>query len=93
MLSHIQDCELDNKAAIQLIKEQTQESACREVKFLLDLCGGDILYQDLLKHLNVAFQGGNDEVNLLAKFYSCAQRAKELEEALQMSFSSWLTKS
>ena len=27
VLSHIQDHELDNKAAIQLIKDQTQESA------------------------------------------------------------------
>ena len=29
----------------------------------------------------MAFQGGNDEANLLAEFYSCAQRARELEEA------------
>ena len=67
ILSHIQDRELDNKSAIQLIKEQT----CREVEFQLDLCGGGILYQDLLKHLNIAFQGGDDEANLLAEFYSC----------------------
>ena len=26
ILVHIQDCELDNKAAIQLIKDQTQDS-------------------------------------------------------------------
>ena len=33
---------LDNKAAIQLIKEQTLDSARREVEFQLNLCGGDI---------------------------------------------------
>ena len=57
------------------------ESACREVEFQLDLCGSKILYQDLLKHLSIAFQGGKDEANLLAEFYSHGQKAKELEEA------------
>ena len=35
----------------------------------------------MLKHLSIAFQGYNDEANLLAEFYSCTQRAKESEEA------------
>ena len=58
ILSNIADRELDNKAAIQLIKEQTLDNAHREVEFQLDLCGGNITYQDLLQHLGVAFQGG-----------------------------------
>ena len=81
ILVHIQDCELDNKAAIQLIKEQMQESTRREVEFQVDLCSGDILYQDLLEHLSVAFQGGDDEANILAHFYSHNQKPKESEEA------------
>ena len=64
IMTHIQDQELDNKAAIQLIKDMTQENAHREVEFQLDLCGGIITYQDLLKHLSIAFQGGNEEANL-----------------------------
>ena len=60
ILANIQDCELDNKAAIQLIKEQTLDNAHCEVEFRLDLCGGVIVYHDLLKHLSIAFQGGND---------------------------------
>ena len=80
-MSNIEDCKLDNKAAIQLIKDKMAESARQEVKFQLDLCGSDILYQDLLKHLSIAFQGGKDEANLLAKFYGRGQKAKELEEA------------
>ena len=51
-----------------------------EVEFQLDLCGGEITYQDLLKHLSVTFQGGDDEANILAKFYSHAQCSKESEE-------------
>ena len=85
ILAHITDCELYNKAAIQLIKDHTLESACHEVEFQLDLCGGtEIEYQDLLKHLSIAFQGGNDEANFLAKFYSCSQHTKESEEVFQL---------
>ena len=80
MLVNIQDQELDNKAAIQLIKQQTLENAHCEVKFQLDLCGGEISYQDLQWHLSITFQGGDDEANLLAEFYSCAQKVKESEE-------------
>ena len=81
ILSHIQDRELDNKATIQLIKKQTLENVHCKVEFQLDLCSGDINYQDLLKYLSVTFRGGDDEANLFAEFYSCSQKAKESEEA------------
>ena len=81
ILANIHDRELDNKSAIQLIKEQTLDNARREVEFQLDLCGGVITYENLLKHLSIAFQGGDDEANLLAEFYSRAQKMKETEEA------------
>ena len=70
ILANINDRELDNKLAIQLIKEQTLDNACHEVEFQLDLCSGDITYQDLLQHLGIAFQSGDDEANVLAEFYS-----------------------
>ena len=81
ILANINDRELDNKSAIQLIKEQTLDNARHEVEFQLDLCGGDITYQDLLQHLGITFQGGDDEANVLAEFYSRRQYAKESEEA------------
>ena len=81
ILANIQDRELDNKAAIQLIKEQTLDNARHEVEFQLDLCSGKITYQNLLRHLSIAFQGGDDEANLLAEFYSHGQKIKESEEA------------
>ena len=81
ILSNISDRELDNKAAIQLIKEQTLDNARREVEFQLNLCGGNITYQDLLQHLGITFQGGDDEANILAEFYSRRQYAKESEES------------
>ena len=81
ILANISNRELDNKAAIHLIKEQTLDNARRKVEFQLDLCGGNITYQDLLQHLGITFQGGNDEANILAEFYSRRQYAKELEES------------
>ena len=81
ILAHVVDRELDNKATIQLIKEQTLDNACHKVEFQLDLCGGNISYQDLLQHLSVTFQGGDDEANILAEFYSHRQYSKESEEA------------
>ena len=81
ILVHIQDHELDNKVAIQLIKDQMQDSAQHEVEFQLDLCSGDIQYQDLLEHLSIAFQGGDYEANILAEFYSHSQKPREMEEA------------
>ena len=72
---------MDNKAAIQLIKEQTLDNARWEVKFQLDLCGRDITYQNLLRHLSITFQGSDDEASLLAELYSHAQKLKESEEA------------
>ena len=81
MLANISDRGLDNKAAIQLIKEQTLDNARHEVKFQLNLCGGNITYQDLLQHLGITFQGGDDEANILVEFYRRCQYAKESEES------------
>ena len=70
--AHIVDHDLNNPAALQLIKDQTLEGAHHEVKYQLDLCvcGGVINYHELLKHLSVVFQGGEDEANILIDFYS-----------------------
>ena len=81
VLANIQDRDLDKKANIQLVKEQTLDNAHCEVEFQLDLYSGEISYQHLLRHLSMAFQGGNNEANLLAEFYSHGQKVKESEEA------------
>ena len=74
------DHELNNKSPIQLIKDQTLDNVHHVVEFQPDLFSGKIQYQDLLKHLSVAFQGGNNETNLLAEFYSHVQKTKESED-------------
>ena len=39
------------------------------------------MYQDLLQHLGITFQGGDDEANMLAEFYGQRQYSKESEES------------
>ena len=85
ILTNIHDRELDNKSAIQLIKEQTLDNARCEVEFQLDLCGGVITYEELLKHLSIAFQGGDDKANLLAEFYSRVQKRRRQRRLLRMN--------
>ena len=87
VLVHIQDCELDSQAAIQLIKDQTKDSACREVELQLDLCGGNIPYKELLEHLSIAFQAGNNEANVLAESTAMHRSLESQRKPLQMSYS------
>ena len=85
IITHIQDRELDNKATIQLIKDMTQNNACCEVEFQLDLCSRVIMYQDPLKHLSVAFQGGDEEANLIAEFTAMVRSRRRWKRHLLMS--------
>ena len=78
--AQIVDHDLNNPAALQLIKDQTLEGVCHEVKYQLNLCRGVINYCKLLKYLSVMFQGGEDKANILTEFYSQAQKPKESEE-------------
>ena len=79
--TEINENNYDNKSAIRLIKEKTQEKALKEVKYQLDLNGAEMSYKDLLEHLNLTFMGGEDESTLMADFYSYTQKVKESEES------------
>ena len=71
----------------ELIKEQTLDNVhVARWSSNLNLCGGNITYQDLLQHLGVAFQGDDDEANVLAESYSQRQYSKESEEAFADDF-------
>ena len=78
--TEINENDYNNKSAIRLNKEKTQEKALKEVKYQLDLNGAEMSYKDLLEHLNLTFVGGEDESTLMADFYSCTQKVKESEE-------------
>ena len=78
IVAHIQDHELDNKATIQLIKDMTLDSGHREVGFQLNLCSGIISYQDLLKHLSITFQGGDEEANSIGRILQLWPKVKRI---------------
>ena len=86
ILAHIVDRELDNKAAIQLIKEQTLDNAHCEVEFHLNLCGGNISYQDLLQHLSIAFQGAMTKLTFLPNFIAAGNIRRNQRKPSLMSF-------
>ena len=80
ILSNIQDCELDNKAAIQLIKDMTAESAHHEGEFNWTFVA---VKYPIRTYLNISVLPFKVEVetNLSAEFYSHGQKAKEKEGA------------
>ena len=84
--AHIMDHDLDNPAALQLIKDQTLEGACREVEYQLNLCGGVIDYCELLKHLSVMFQG--ERMKQIFSWSSIVKHKnpRSLKKPLRMSF-------
>ena len=49
--AHIMDCNLNNPAALQLIKDQTLEGAHCEVEYQLNLCGGLLIITNSLNIL------------------------------------------
>ena len=89
ILANTSDRELDNKAAIQLIKEQTLDNAHHEDEFQLNLCGGSITYQDLLQHLGIAFQGGDDEAMSWLNSTVDANMQRSQKNPSPMSYNCW----
>ena len=85
--AHIMDHNLDNSAALQLIKDQTLESACHEVEYQLNLCGGVIDYCELLKHLSVTFQGERMRQIFLRSSIVKHKSQRSLKKPLWMSSS------
>ena len=89
ILANINDRELNNKSAIQLIKEQTLDNAHREVEFQLDLYGGNITYQDLLQHLGITFQGGDARQMSWQSSIVDDSTQRSQRNPLPMSYNSW----
>ena len=84
--AHIMDHDLNNPAALQLIKDQTLEGARCEVEYQFDLCGGIINYCKLLKHLSVTFQGGKTKQTFSWNSIVEHKNQRSLKKPLWMSF-------
>ena len=78
---HVEDCNLSQREAMQLIKDFTAECAHNEVEFYMGMVAEDQqTFEDLIQHLNNAFQSGKTISELIGDFYCQAQKKDKLED-------------
>ena len=69
--AHVEDCNLTEREAIQLVKDFTAEIACNEVEFYMGMIMDDQqTFDGLVNHLKNAFQSGETVSELISDFYS-----------------------
>ena len=79
---HVEDQNLTEREAIQLVKDFTAERACNEVEFYIGMIADDQQsFDGLVNHLKHAFQLGEAVSELISDFYSHHQKKNELEDA------------
>ena len=79
---HVEDWNLTEREAIQLVKDFTAERACDEVEFYMGMIVDDQqTFDGLVNHLKNAFQSGETVSELISDFYSQHQKKNELEDA------------
>ena len=79
---HLEDWNLTEREAIQLVKNFTAERARDEVEFYMGMIMDDQQsFDGLVNHLKHAFQFGETVSELISDFYSHHQRKNESEDA------------
>ena len=79
---HVEDWNLTEREAIQLVKDFTAERARNEVKFYMGMITDDQqTFDGLVNHLKNAFQSGETVSELISDFYGQHQKKNELEDA------------
>ena len=79
---HIEDWNLTEREAIQLVKDFTAERAHNEVEFYMGMImDKQQTFDELVNHLKNAFQSGETVSELISNFYSQHQKKNELEDA------------
>ena len=80
--AYIEDQNLTEREAIQLVKDFTAERACDEVEFYMGMIADDQQsFDGLVNHLQNAFQSGETMSELISDFYSHLQKKNESEDA------------
>ena len=75
----VQDCNLTEHEAVQLVKDYTIEHAHGAVEFYLDT-NDQWNYVGLIEHLRTSFESGETFSSLLGDFYARCQKPKETED-------------
>ena len=79
---HVQDWNLTEREAIQLVKDFTAERAHDEVEFYMGMIVDDQeSFDGLVNHLKNAFQSGETVSELISDFYGQHQKKNESEDA------------
>ena len=79
---HVEDQNLTEREAIQLVKDFTAERACNEVEFYMGMITDDQQsFDGLVNHLKHAFQSGETMSELISDFHGQHQRKNKLEDA------------
>ena len=79
---HVQDWNLTEREAIQLVKDFTAERACNEVEFYMGMIADEQQsFNGLVNHLKNAFQSGETVSELISDFYRHHQKKNKSEDA------------
>ena len=79
---HVQDWNLTEREAIQLVKDFTAERAHNEVEYYMGMITDDQQsFDGLVNHLKLAFQSGETMSELISDFYSQHLKKNKLEDA------------
>ena len=79
---HVEDRNLTQREAMQLIKDFTAECAHDGVEFYMGMfTDKQQTFEGLVQHLKNAFQSGKTTSELISDFYARAQKKNESEEA------------
>ena len=78
---HVEDQDLTEREAIQLVKDFTAECTCDEVEFYMGMITEDQqTFDGLVNHLKSTFQSGETVSELISDFYGHYQMKNELED-------------
>ena len=78
---HVEDQNLTEREAIQLVKDFTAERAHDEVEFYMGMIMDDQqTFDGLVNHLKNAFQLGETMSELISDFYGCHQKRNKSED-------------
>ena len=78
---HVEDWNLTEREAIQLVKDFTAERACDEVQFCMCMIVDDQqTFDGLVNHLKNVFQLGETMIELISDFYGHHQKRNESED-------------
>ena len=80
--AHVEDWNLTEREAIQLVKDFTADRACDEVEFYMGMVADEQQsFDGLVNHLKHAFQSGKTVSELISDFYGQSLKKNELEDA------------